>query len=70
MDVSDLSQIQRRPGPGLTLLRLHDAEDAKRGYLEVQLQSMWQLHSQVTASHSQVTATQRRKLERGWWKKG
>lgn len=31
MDVSDLSQIQRRPGPGLTLLRLHDAEDAKRG---------------------------------------
>ena len=52
-EVSDLSQIQQRPGPGLTLQRLHDdaehADRKKRKGVEfdLQVQSISQLHGQV-----------------------
>ena len=43
MEISDLSQNERRPGPDSTLPQLHDAEYAKGDDLEEQVQSEMQL---------------------------
>ena len=47
LEISDLTEIERRPGPDLTL---HDAEDAKADDLGEQVRSKLQLHWTVTAT--------------------